>query len=54
MPNVVFAVPYVMDNTLRFVRAALSLPEVRLSILSQDPPEKLPPDIRRAIAAMIE
>lgn len=49
MPNVVFAVPFVMENTLRFVRAAASLPGVRLGVVSQDPLAKLPTDLRESL-----
>ncbi|MBT8048206.1 MAG: hypothetical protein HKN57_07140 [Xanthomonadales bacterium] len=31
-----------METTLRFVAGAASLPGVRLSLISQDPAEKLP------------
>jgi hypothetical protein len=48
--HVVFAVPFLMPATLRFVRGALALPGVRLSILSQDPPAALPADIAARIA----
>ena len=51
MRHVVFAVPYAMDATLRFVRAAADLPGARLGILSQEPPERLPPDVLSKIAA---
>ena len=51
MRHVVFAVPYAMDATLRFVRAAAELPNVRLGILSQEPPERLPPEVLSRIAA---
>ena len=50
MPNVVFAVPFAMENTLRFVRAAMSLPGVRLGVVSQDPADKLPADVRHQLA----
>jgi biotin carboxylase len=50
MPNVVFAVPFVLESSLRFVRAAASLPGIRLGILSQDPVEKLPPEVRQQLA----
>lgn len=49
MPNVVFAVPFAMENTLRFVRAAQSLPGVRLGVVSQDPVDKLPADVRQKL-----
>lgn len=51
MPNVVFAVPYAMDTTMRFVRAVASLPEVRLGIVSQDAADRLPEDLRVRLAA---
>ncbi len=49
MPNVVFVAPYCLDTTLRFVRAAQALPDVRLSILSQEPATSLPADMRSRI-----
>ena len=49
MPNVVFVVPFAQHTTLRFVRAAASLPGVTLGIVSQAPAEKLPPDLREKI-----
>ena len=49
MVDVVFAVPFSMDATLRFVRAVAALPQVRLGIVSQEPAERLPPDLRQAM-----
>lgn len=49
MPNVVFAVPFAMQNTLRFVRAAASLPGVRVGVLSQEPADRLDPELRRLL-----
>lgn len=46
MLHVVFAVPFAMENTLRFARAAAALPGVRLSVVAQDPIEKFPADFR--------
>lgn len=54
MPNVVFAVPYALDTTLRFVRAAAALPGVRLGVVSQEPAERLPEDLRRSLAAHVQ
>ncbi|MEY4674959.1 MAG: hypothetical protein RL148_2743 [Planctomycetota bacterium] len=54
MPNVVFAVPFAMENTLRFVRAALSLDGVRLGIVSQDPLERFPDDIRSRVVGFAQ
>jgi biotin carboxylase len=48
MTHVVFAVPFAMDATLRFVQAACRLrgEGLRLGVLSQDPLERFPPDLR--------
>src|SRR5262245_5725162 len=51
MPNVVFAAPYFMETTLRFVDATADLPGVRLGLVSHDPEEKLPPGLRGKLAA---
>ena len=52
--HVVFAVPFLMPATLRFVRGALGVPGVRLSVLSQDPLEKLPPDLAGRLAGYVQ
>lgn len=44
--HVAFVVPFFMAATLRFVAGAAELPGVRLSLISQDPVEKLPADLR--------
>jgi len=49
MPNVVFAVPFFKETTLRFVRGVASLPGVRLGLVTQDPREALPEDLGKAI-----
>ena len=41
MVHVVFAIPFAMENTLRFARAAAALPDVEMSVVSQEPPHKL-------------
>jgi biotin carboxylase len=51
MRNVVFVVPFFMEATLRFVAGAASLSGVRLAIVSQDPVERLPDDLRAHVAA---
>lgn len=48
--HVIFAAPFFMDATLRFLRGASALPDVALTVVSQDPEEKLPRDIRASIA----
>ncbi len=51
MVHVVFAIPFAMENTLRFARATAALPGVRLSVVCQDPPDKFPADLRGAAVA---
>ena len=48
--HVIFAAPFFMDATLRFVRGAAKLPGIDLTIVSQDPFEKLPADLRDSVA----
>jgi biotin carboxylase len=48
--NVVFVVPFFMEATLRFVAGAAKLPGVNLGLVSQDPLERLPEDLRALIA----
>ena len=35
--HVLFVAPYAMETTMRFVRAAANLPNVRLGVVSQQP-----------------
>ncbi len=49
MPNVVFAAPFLFGNTLRFLRGMVQLDGVRLALLTGDPIEKLPADLRPGI-----
>ncbi|MBL8727748.1 MAG: ATP-grasp domain-containing protein [Planctomycetes bacterium] len=49
MVHVVFAIPFAMENTLRFAAAVARLPGVKLSVVSQDPIEKLPADFRQQL-----
>jgi hypothetical protein len=51
MTTAVFAAPYFLETTLRFIDAAADLPGVRLGLVSHDPEEKLPPGLRRKISA---
>ncbi len=48
--HVIFAAPFFMDATLRFLRGAARLPDTYLTLVSQDPAEKLPQDIRASLA----
>lgn len=51
MRHVVFVAPFFLDTTLRFVDAVADLADVRLSLVSQDPLEKLPDALRSKLAA---
>jgi hypothetical protein len=51
MPRVVFVAPFAADTTLRFARSAAELPGVDLALVAQEPPEKLPDDLRRRLKA---
>lgn len=42
MLHVVFAIPFAKENTLRFARAVVSLPDVQVSVVSQDAKERFP------------
>ncbi|MDX1388117.1 MAG: ATP-grasp domain-containing protein [Acidobacteriota bacterium] len=46
MPMVVFVAPFFMQATLRFLDAVASLPGVRVCLVSQEAPEKLPAGVR--------
>jgi formate-dependent phosphoribosylglycinamide formyltransferase (GAR transformylase) len=50
MKHAVFVAPFAMATTLRFIRAVATLPDVRLSLVTQEPAEKLPDDLRATIA----
>jgi hypothetical protein len=49
--NVVFVAPFSMEATLRFVNAVAGLEGVRLGLVTQEPVEVLPPDLRARLAA---
>lgn len=48
--HVIFAAPFFMDATVRFLRGAMQLPGIDLTLVSQDPLEKLPADLRDRLA----
>lgn len=50
MPTVVFVAPYFIETTMRFVAAVARLPGVRFGLVSHEPEEKLPPDLRGHVA----
>lgn len=51
MRNVVFVAPFFMETTLSFLQAAARHPGVRLGLVSQDAVSKIPPRLRRTLAA---
>ncbi|HUO79577.1 MAG TPA: hypothetical protein VMU00_05495 [Steroidobacteraceae bacterium] len=48
--HVAFVAPFLMEATLRFVDGAARLPGVALSLVSQDPLERVPPGLRARLA----
>ncbi|MBT8095553.1 MAG: ATP-grasp domain-containing protein [Woeseia sp.] len=48
--HVIFAAPFFMDATLRFVRGATRVDGIHVSVISQDPAERLPADLRARLA----
>ena len=46
-----FVAPYLLDTTTRFVDAAARLPDVRLALITCEPADRLPPALRRSLAA---
>ena len=52
--HVVFAVPFLMPATLRFVRGVFAMPGVTLSVLSQDEPSKLPADLAARLRGFVQ
>lgn len=49
--HIIFVAPFFMETTLRFVAGTAILPGVQLSLVSQDPAEKLPAGLRAQLAA---
>jgi hypothetical protein len=50
MPHVVFIAPHFLQNTNRYVRSFCALPDVTLSVVSEDPEESIPADLRPRVA----
>ncbi|MCA9727398.1 MAG: ATP-grasp domain-containing protein [Candidatus Eisenbacteria bacterium] len=51
MVHVVFVAPFLLEATLRFVKGAALLPGVRLSLVTQESPGKIPEAIAERLAA---
>jgi hypothetical protein len=45
-----FVAPYLLDTTTRFVEAAARLPDVRLALITSEPEDRLPAELRRSLA----
>src|SRR5690349_24841796 len=45
-----FVAPYLLDTTTRFVEAAARLPDVRLALITSEPEDRLPPQLRPHLA----
>ncbi|MEM1206848.1 MAG: ATP-grasp domain-containing protein [Acidobacteriota bacterium] len=54
MRTVAFVAPFAFETTLRFVDAAADVPNVRLVLISQDPPAKFPEPLRRKLSAHLQ
>ena len=50
MANAIFVAPFLLPATVRFIAAAALLPDVRLGLISQDPEERLPEDLRATLS----
>lgn len=50
MPNVVFVAPFLMETTVRFLRATAELPGVRTGLVTHPDPGRLPPDLKGGLA----
>ncbi|HKJ17249.1 MAG TPA: hypothetical protein VJ984_07870 [Xanthomonadales bacterium] len=48
--HAIFVAPFFLETTLRFVAGAAGLPGLRLSLISQDPAERLPPRLKASLA----
>ncbi|MBA3619335.1 MAG: ATP-grasp domain-containing protein, partial [Acidothermales bacterium] len=46
-----FVAPYLLEATARFIEAAARLPDVRLGLVTQEPVDRLPPQLRSSLAA---
>lgn len=50
MPSVIFAAPYFLPTTVRFIDAVACLPGAQLGLVSQDPVDRLPAGLRARLA----
>jgi hypothetical protein len=45
-----FVAPYLLDTTMRFVEAAASLPDTRVALITTEPKDRIPPQLRDDLA----
>jgi D-alanine-D-alanine ligase-like ATP-grasp enzyme len=51
MVTAVFVAPYLLEATATFVRGATRLPDVEVAVVTHEPADRLPPDLRRRLVA---
>jgi hypothetical protein len=54
MPDITFVAPWFAETTLRFIGALARVDDVRLSLVSQDPSDRIPDDLRRRLADFVQ
>ena len=54
MHDVTFVAPFFAETTLRFIAAVAGLEGVRLSLVSQDPSDRVPPELRHRLADFVQ
>ena len=54
MHDVTFVAPFLAETTLRFIAALAGLEGVRLSVVSQDPSDRVPADSRAVLADFVQ
>lgn len=54
MHDVTFVAPFFAETTLRFVAALARLEGVRLSLVSQDPPDRVPAELRGSLVDFLQ
>ncbi len=54
MRHAIFAVPFALDNTIKFVRIAAQIPDLRLAVVSQDPIQRFPEELQQRLAGFVQ
>ena len=50
--SAVFVVPFALESTMRFLSAAVRVPDVKFGVITQERPERIPPEIRARLTAL--